>query len=52
METPDDIEFAEIEGVRIPFASKKLLWRLKQGWREKDQLDRHWLEGELGGPPT
>ena len=47
-----EIEFAEIEGVRIPFASKKLLWRLKQGWREKDQLDRHWLESELGGPPT
>ena len=46
------IEFMEVAGVRIPFASKKLLWRLKQSWREKDQLDRHWLEGELGGPPT
>lgn len=47
-----EIEFMEVGGVRIPFASKKLLWRLKQGWREKDQLDRHWLEGELGGPPS
>ncbi len=47
-----EIEFAEIDGVRIPFASKKLLWRLKQGWREKHQLDRHWLESEPGGPPA
>ena len=51
VEAAPEIEFYEIEGVRIPFASKKLLWRLKQGWREKDQLDRQWLEGELGGPP-
>lgn len=51
-EAESEIEFAEIHGVRIPFASKRLLWRLKQGWREKDQLDRHWLEGELGGPPV
>lgn len=46
-----EIEFAEIEGARVPFASKKLLWSLKQSWREKDQLDRLWLERELGGPP-
>jgi hypothetical protein len=51
-ETTGEVEFAEIEGVRIPFASKKLLWRLKQGWREEDRLDRHWLESELGGPPS
>lgn len=51
-ETAGEVEFAEVGGVRIPFASKKLLWRLKQGWREKDRLDRHWLEGEMGGPPT
>ena len=47
-----EIEFFEVGEVKIPFASKKLLWRLKQGRREKDQLDRRWLEGELGGPPT
>ncbi|MGH8017619.1 MAG: hypothetical protein ACREIA_04910 [Opitutaceae bacterium] len=46
------IESAEIDEVRIPFASKKLLWRLKQSWREKDRLDRQWLEKELGGPPA
>lgn len=47
----EGIEFADVQGVRIPFASKRLLWRLKQGWREKDRLDRHWLEQQLGGPP-
>ena len=48
-EAEPEIDLAEVHGVRIPFASKKLLWRLKQGWRE---LDRHWLECELGGPPV
>jgi hypothetical protein len=51
-EAEAEIEFGEIDGVRIPFASKRLLWRLKQGWREKDQLDRRWLETEMGGPPV
>jgi hypothetical protein len=46
-----EIEFIEVGKVSVPFASKILLWRLKQGIREKDQLDRQWLEGELGGPP-
>lgn len=50
-EAESAIEYAVIDGERIPFASKPLLWRLKQGWREKDQLDRQWLEREMGGPP-
>jgi len=31
------------EGVNIPFATPKLLWRLKQTHREKDALDRLFL---------
>ncbi len=38
------IEWQEIEGVRVPFASAELMLRFKQGWREKDQLDRKFLE--------
>ena len=34
----------EIEGVKIPFASPKLLWKLKQTRREKDQLDLLFLK--------
>jgi hypothetical protein len=41
------IEFREIEGVRIPFASAELMLRLKQGLREKDVLDRRFLEALL-----
>jgi hypothetical protein len=51
-EAEPEIEYINVADVRIPFASKKLLWRLKQSWREKDQLDRRWLENELGDPPT
>lgn len=35
----ESINFVTIEGVRIPFASPELLWRLKQTRREKDKLD-------------
>ncbi len=38
------IEWEEIEGVRIPFASAKLMLRLKQSLREKDIIDRQFLE--------
>ncbi len=37
------IEWHEVQGVRIPFASPELLWKLKQTHREKDALDRQFL---------
>ena len=40
----DQIEWREIEGVRIPFASPELLLRTKQTHREKDAFDRLFLE--------
>ena len=38
------INWVEIEGVSIPFANVDLLWETKQTVREKDRLDRHFLE--------
>src|SRR5688572_7070953 len=38
-----DAVFKEIDGVRIPFASPKTLWRTKQTVREKDIPDRLFL---------
>ncbi len=46
------IEWQEIEGVRVPFASAELMLRFKQGWREKDQLDRKFLEDRGHKPPA
>ena len=46
-EAAQDIEFKEIRGVRIPFASAKLLLRMKQTYREKDIADRIFLESKL-----
>ncbi len=43
----DQIEWREIQGTRIPFASAGLMLRLKQGLREKDILDRRFLEALL-----
>jgi len=43
------IEWEIIEGVRIPFASADLMLRFKQGQREKDLLDRNFLEEKLRG---
>lgn len=37
------IQFAEIEGVRIPFASVALMLDLKKSVRPKDQMDREFL---------
>jgi hypothetical protein len=34
---------AEIEGVRIPFASPRLLWLTKDTLRDKDKVDRAFL---------
>lgn len=42
-EASREIVFAEIAGVRIPFANPQLLWRTKQTPREKDALDRTFL---------
>ena len=38
-----DAVWREVEGVRIPFASPRTLWRMKQTVREKDILDRLFL---------
>ena len=38
-----DADYHELGGVRIPFASPKTLWRMKQTLREKDAPDRHFL---------
>jgi hypothetical protein len=38
-----DAVFREVEGVRIPFASPRTLWRMKQTRREKDIPDRLFL---------
>lgn len=40
----DEISWAEIEGVRIPFANPRLLWKTKQTHRERDALDRAFLQ--------
>lgn len=39
----DLVDWREVRGVRIPFASARLLWKTKQTWREKDALDRAFL---------
>lgn len=42
-EASKQIEFMQIKGVTVPFASLELLWRTKQTHREKDALDRTFL---------
>ncbi len=46
-EAADEIEFKEIRGVQIPFASAKLLLRMKQTYREKDIADRIFLQHKI-----
>lgn len=46
-EAAPEIEWVELDGVRIPFASARLLLRMKQTGREKDRLDRLFLEQKL-----
>jgi hypothetical protein len=48
-EAESEIEWLEDDGIRIPYASKKLLWRMKQTHREKDELDRIFLREKLKG---
>jgi hypothetical protein len=45
-----DIDWREIEGVRIPFASAALLLKTKQTVREKDQIDRLFLKRIISDP--
>lgn len=47
-EVSQDIVWRELAGVRIPFASPKMLWRMKQTYREKDAVDRVFLRQLLG----
>jgi hypothetical protein len=44
--------YREIDGVRIPFASPELLWKMKQTLREKDIPDRAFLRNLLNTQPT
>lgn len=46
-EARTEIEWREIEEVQIPFASARLLVRMKQTGREKDALDLRFLEEKL-----
>ncbi len=42
-EASKDITTLVLQSVTIPFASPKLLWRMKQTHRDKDRLDRLFL---------
>jgi len=48
LEASASIEWADVEGVPIPFASADLLWKLKQAPRAKDEIDRSFLRVLLG----
>jgi hypothetical protein len=41
------VDVITIDGVPIPFASPRLLWRTKQTFRDKDRLDRAFLQSML-----
>lgn len=45
-----EIDWREIEGIRIPFASPTLLLKTKQTVREKDEIDRLYLRRLLSNP--
>ncbi len=42
------IETHDVGGIPVPFASAKLLLRMKQTVRDKDVADRAWLRARLG----
>ena len=44
----NQIEWHEIDGVEIPFASAELMLNTKQTLREKDEIDRLYLKRILG----
>lgn len=49
-EASRNVDWHEIEGVNVPFANARLMLRFKQGWREKDAMDREFLEQRKDGP--
>ena len=56
-EAAKDVVVREVKGVPIPFASPRLLWRMKVvTHREKDAADlvflRHWFAERGEQPPT
>ena len=56
-EAAADLVIHQVDGVSIPFASPRLLWRMKRiTHREKDAADlvflRHWFSQHGGEPPT
>ena len=44
-----EAETITIQGVPIPFATPKLLLRMKRTYREKDSIDREFLERKIRG---
>ena len=48
-EASGEIETVVLQGVSIPFAAPRLLLRMKQTYREKDELDRKFLERKILG---
>jgi hypothetical protein len=48
-EASKEMEIVTLQGVPIPFASPPLLLRMKQTHREKDVLDRMFLERKIRG---
>ena len=42
------IEWHELEGVKIPFASAELMLKTKETLRDKDEIDRLYLKRILG----
>lgn len=45
----EEIELVELQGVSIPFASVGLMLKMKQGQREKDVVDRSFLQQLIKG---
>ncbi|MBL9218449.1 MAG: hypothetical protein JNG82_08175 [Opitutaceae bacterium] len=45
-EAETGIEWVELTGVKVPFASAELMLRFKQSLREKDVMDRQFLENQ------
>lgn len=43
-EAKDGIEIETLQGEPIPFAGPELMLKLKRGFREKDQLDRSFVQ--------
>ena len=48
-EAAGSVERATLHGVEVPFASPALLLKIKRTVREKDAVDRRFLEALLAG---